>query len=143
MKRLKVAGPTTALSGSQLNVTEVSVTLATVKLEASVGGGFGTTTFTVAIGHPWHDPRGSGGGINYQVVGSTTSTNFTIDGLKPSTSYIFGVTPTAPGGTAGYADIDATTLAAPTPTNLRVTGLTSTTISLAWDAPVGPVPVVS
>jgi hypothetical protein len=26
---------------------------------------------------------------------------------------------------------------------LRVTGLTSTTITLAWDAPIGPVPVVS
>ena len=122
-----------------VSVTDNSVTLGWAPESLAVG----PTTFTVAIGHPWHDPKGSGGGINYQAVGSTTSTNFTIYNLKPSTSYILGVAPKAPGGTNGYTDIGATTRAAPTPTNLRFTGLTSTTISLAWNAPVGPVPVVS
>jgi hypothetical protein len=131
--------PTRVSNLTVVSVTEYSVMLGWNPESLAVG----PTTFTVAIGHPWHDPKGSGGGINYQVVGSTTSTNFTIYNLEASTSYIFGVAPTAPGGTNGYADIGATTLAAPTPTNLRITGLTSTTISLAWDAPVGPIPVVS
>jgi len=43
-------------------------------------------------------------------VGSTGSTNFTINGLKPNTSYIFGVKAAAPGGTTGYKDTGAVTL---------------------------------
>src|ERR1039457_309959 len=131
--------PTPVSNLTVVGETENSVTLAW----DPEGPAVGPTTFTVAIGHPWHDARGSGGGINYAVVGSTTSTNFTIYGLAANTHYILGVQAAAPGGTTGYEDTGATTLPAPTPTNLRVTGLTSTTISLAWDPPVGPVPVRS
>jgi hypothetical protein len=131
--------PTLVANLTVVSVTENSVTLAW----DPEGPAVGPTTFTVAIGHPWHDARGSGGGINYAAVGSTTSTNFTIYGLAANTHYILGVQAAAPGGTTGYEDTGATTLPAPTPTNLRVTGLTSTTISLAWDPPVGPVPVLS
>ena len=131
--------PTLVANLTVVSVTENSVTLAW----DPEGPAVGPTTFTVAIGHPWHDARGSGGGINYAAVGSTTSTNFTIYGLAANTHYILGVQAAAPGGTTGYEDTGATTLPAPTPTNLRVTGLTSTTISLAWDPPVGPLPVLS
>jgi len=131
--------PTPVSNLTVVSVTETSATLGWDPESLAVG----PTTYTVAIGHPWHDPRGSGGGINYQVVGSTTSTNFTIDGLAAGTSYIFGVRPSAPGGTNSYADTGAKTLPAPPPTNLRVTGLTSTTVSLAWDAPVGGIAVAS
>ena len=89
--------PTLVSNLTVASVTETSVTLGWGPESLAVG----PTTYTVAIGHPWHDPKGSGGGINYQVVGSTTSTNFTINGLIPSTSYIFGVKPTAPGGANG------------------------------------------
>jgi hypothetical protein len=42
----------------------------------------GPATFSVSIPHPWHSPRGSGGGVNYQLIGSTTSTNITIGNLR-------------------------------------------------------------
>ena len=70
----------------------------------------GSVTYSVFIPHPYHSPRGSGGGVNYQLVGSTTSTNFTISGLTPNTSYAFDVNATGPGGTSGYAGIGVTTL---------------------------------
>jgi len=40
------------------------------------------------------------------------------------------------------AGISATTLSPKPPVNLRVVGLTSTSVSLAWDPSPGPVPVV-
>ena len=101
----------------------------------------GPTTFSVFIPHPYHSPRGSGGGVNYQLVGSTTSTNMTLSNLTPNTSYSFDVNATAPGGTSGYAGVTAKTLGPQPPTNLRVTGITSTSISLAWDPSPGPVPI--
>ena len=102
---------------------------------------FGPVTYNVFIPHPWHSPRGSGGGINYQLIGSTTATNITISNLSPNISYGYALNATAPGGTSGYAGVSATTLGPQPPTNLRVTGLTSTSIGLAWDASPGPVPI--
>jgi hypothetical protein len=102
----------------------------------------GSVTYSVFIPHPYHSPRGSGGGVTYQLIGSTTSTNFTITGLKPNTSYAFDVNATGPGGTSGYAGIGVTTLGPQPPSNLRLTGITSTTISLAWNPSPGPVPLV-
>ena len=89
----------------------------------------GSVTYSVFIPHPYHSPRGSGGGVNYQLIGSTTSTNFTISGLTPNTSYAFDVNATGPGGTSGYAGIGVTTLGPQPPSNLRATGITSTSIS--------------
>jgi chitinase len=102
---------------------------------------FGSVTYSVFIPHPYHSPRGSGGGVNYQLVGSTTSTNITLSGLTPNTSYTFDVNATGLGGTSGYAGISVTTLGPQAPANLRVTGITSTSISLAWDPSPGPVPI--
>ncbi|HLX94340.1 MAG TPA: kelch repeat-containing protein [Verrucomicrobiae bacterium] len=117
--------------------TESSVTLAWAP-EDSVAG---SVTYNVFIPHPYHSPRGSGGGVNYQLIGSTTSTNFTISGLTPNTSYTFDVNATGPGGTSGYAGIGITTLGPLPPSNLRVIGITSTSISLAWNPSPGPVPI--
>jgi len=122
-----------------VSTTEYTVTLAWAPEDPVAG----SVSYSVFIPHPYHSPKGSGGGVNYQLVGSTTSTNITLSGLTPNTSYTFDITATGPGGTSGYGAVGVTTLPAPAPTNLRVTGLTSTTISLAWDAPVGPIPVVS
>jgi hypothetical protein len=102
----------------------------------------GTISYSVAVPHPWHSPKGSGGGVIYQLVGSTTSTNFTISGLTPNISYGFAVNAAGPGGASGYAGISVTTLGPQPPANLRATGITSTTISLAWDPSPGPVPIV-
>ena len=105
---------------------------------------YGSLTYNIYIRHVTHSPKGSLSTITYQLVGSTTSTNVTISGLTPNTSYPFDITATGPGGKSGYAGAGATTLSVPAPANLRVTGLTSTTITLAWDAPaVGELPVAS
>jgi hypothetical protein len=101
----------------------------------------GPATFNVFIPHPWHSPRGSGGGVNYQLIGSTTTTNITIINLTPNTSYGYALNATAAGGTSGYVGTSVTTLGPQPPTNVRVTGITSTSISLAWDASPGPVPI--
>ncbi len=130
--------PATATNLYLASSTEYSVTLAWPPEDPA----FGSVTYSIFIPHPYHSPRGSGGGVNYQLIGSTTSTNFTISGLKPNTSYAFDVNASGPGGTSGYAGIGVTTLGPQPPSNLRLTGITSTTISLAWDPSPGPVPIV-
>jgi len=130
--------PTTPTNLYLTGATEYSVTLAWAPEDPVAG----SVTYSIFIPHPYHSPRGSGGGVNYQLVGSTTSTNFTISGLKPNSSYAFDVNATGPGGISGYAGIGVTTLGPQPPANLRVTGITSTTIGLAWDPPPGPVPIV-
>ena len=130
--------PATPTNLYLLSATENSVTLAWAPEDPVAG----SVTYSVFIPHPYHSPRGSGGGVNYQLVGSTTSTNFTLSGLTPNTSYTFDVNATGPGGTSGYAGISVTTLGPQPPANLRVTGITSTSISLAWDPSPGPVPIV-
>lgn len=129
--------PTTPTNLYLLSATETSVTLAWAPEDPVAG----SVTYNVYIPHPYHSPRGSGGGVNYQLVGSTTSTYFTLSGLTPNTSYTFDVNAAGSGGTSGYAGISVTTLGPQPPANLRVTGITSTTISLAWDPSPGPVPI--
>ena len=132
--------PTPVTNLTVVGVTENSVTLAWSPEDPVVG----PVTYSVWLRHVLHDPRGSGATIWYTQIGSsTTETNITISGLAAGLSEAYYLVATGPGGRSGYAGIGATTLPAPTPTNLRVIGLTSTTITLAWDAPIGPVPVVS
>ena len=129
--------PVTPSNVHVLSATENSVTLAWDPQSPEVG----PATFKIFIPHPWHSPRGSGGGVNYQLIGSTTATNLTLANLSPNTTYGFDVNATAAGGTSGYAGVTATTLGPQPPTNLWVTGVASTTISLAWDPSPGPVPI--
>ncbi len=130
--------PTTPANLNLGSATEYSVTLAWAPEDPVAG----SVTYSVFIPHPYHSPKGSGGGVNYQLIGSTTSTNITISGLAPNTSYAFDVNATGPGGTSGYAGIGVTTTGPQPPSNLRVTGITSTSISLAWGPSPGPVPIV-
>jgi uncharacterized membrane protein YqaE (UPF0057 family) len=68
----------------------------------------------------------------------------TITGLTPGLAQAYYVVATAASGSSGYGPgILATTLSPQPPTNLRVTALTSTSITLAWDPPPGPVPIAS
>jgi hypothetical protein len=127
------------------NLTVVSATENSVNLswdpESPV---VGPVTYSVYLRHVLHDPRGSGATIWYTQIGSATVVpTITITGLAAGLPQDYYVVATGAGGTSDYAGVVASTLPAPTPTNLRVTGLTSTTISLAWDAPVGQFPVVS
>lgn len=124
------------------NVTEDSATL----IWNSADPAAGAVTYSLAIPHVYHSPKGSGGGVNYQVIATgITGTNITISGLKAGTSTTFDIKVTGPGGSIGFGFVGfgVTTLPAPPPANFRVTALTSTTVGLAWDAPVGQFPVVS
>jgi len=105
----------------------------------------GPVTYSVWLRHVLHDPKGSGATIWYTQIGTNTpDTTITISGLAAGLTQTYYVVATGAGGKSGYAGISATTLPAPAPTNLRATGLTSTTITLAWDAPTGgSIPVAS
>ena len=132
--------PTVLTNLTVVGVTETSVTLAWAPEDPVAG----PVTYSVWLRHVLHDPKGSGATIWYTQIGSTTTMpTITISGLAAGLSQTYYVVATGAGGKSGYAGIAATTLPAPMPTNLRVTGLTTTTISLAWDAPVGPIPVAS
>jgi len=123
-----------------VSVTENSVTLAWSPEDPVVG----PVTYSVWLRHVLHSPRGSGATIWYTQIGSaTTQTNITIGGLAAGLAQTYYLVATGSGGKSRYTGITATILAALPPTHLRVTGLTSTAITLAWDPPVGPVPVVS
>ena len=124
-----------------VGVTEDSVTLSWAPEDPVVG----PVTYSVYLRHVLHDPKGSGATIWYTQIGSaTTATTITISGLAAGLTQAYYVVATGAGGSSGYSSaISATTLSAPAPSNLRVIGLTSTTLTLAWDPPVGPVPVVS
>jgi hypothetical protein len=118
--------------------TETSVTLAWDPEDPI----YGPITYGVFIPHPYHSPRGSGGGVTYSLVGHTTNTSFTITGLAPNSSSSYDVNAAGPGGTSGYTGVAGATTGPQPPTNLRVTGITSTTIGLAWNPSPGVVPIV-
>lgn len=67
---------------------------------------------------------------------SANQTGYIVTGLTPDTSYSFTVSAVNGNGSAAGTAVSARTLALATPaapTNLRVTGATSTSVSLAWD----------
>ena len=132
--------PTPVANLTVASVTESSVTLSWAPEDPVAG----RVTYSVWLRHVLHSPKGSGATVWYTQIGTnTTNTTIAISDLAAGLSQAYYVLATGPGGTSGYAGISATTLPAPAPANLRVTGLTSTTITLAWDAPVGGFPVVS
>lgn len=100
----------------------------------------GPATYALAIPHPYHSPRGSGGGINYQVIATNlTSTNLTISGLAPSSSITLCVNATTASGTSAFSGSVAGFTTGPQgPTNLWVTMVTSTSVGLAWTPSPGP-----
>src|SRR5207253_11426098 len=105
----------------------------------------GSVTYSAYLRHVLHDPRGSGSTIWYTQIGnSTTQTSLTISGLTPGLTQVYYIVAVGPGGSSGYnSAIAATTSSVQPPINLRLMGLTSTSISLAWDPPSGPVPAAS
>jgi hypothetical protein len=132
--------PATPTNLTVVGVTESSVTLSWSPADPTAGA----VTYSVWLQHVAHSPRGSGVTITYSQVGSsTTNTTFTISGLTAGSSHTYYVKATGPGGTSGYGVVSATTLPAPPPTNLHVTALTSTSITLSWDPPVGGFPTAS
>lgn len=132
--------PTILTNLAVVSVTEYSVTLSWDPESPVVG----PVTYRVYLRHSIHDPKGSGGTVWYTQIGSnTTVPTITITGLTPGLTQSYYVVATGAGGTSGYAGISATTLKPQPPVNLRVIGLTSTSITLAWDPSPGPVPAAS
>ena len=132
--------PTVISNLTVVGVTESSVTLSWSPEDPTVG----PVTYSVYLRHVLHSPKGSGATIWYTQIGSaTTATTITINGLAAGLSQAYYVVATGVSGQSGYAGIGAATLSAPPPTNLRMTGLTSTTISLSWNPPVNSLPIVS
>jgi chitinase len=120
--------------------TETSVTISWDP-ESAIAG---PVTYSAWLQHVSHSPRGSGVTITYSQIGtSTTNTSLTISGLTPNQSQTYYLKAVGSGGTSPYAPITATTEGPQPPINFRMTGLTSTTISLAWDPNPGPVPSAS
>jgi len=133
--------PTAQIKQAVVSVTANSVTLSWAAEDPVVGA----VTYSAYLRHVLHDPRGSGSTVWYTQIGSsTTQTSLTISGLTPGLTQAYYVVAMGPGGSSGYnSAIVATTSSVQPPVNLRMTGLTSTSISLAWDAPAGPVPAAS
>jgi hypothetical protein len=123
-----------------VSVTETSVTLSWAPEPAVAGA----VTYAAYLRHVAHSPRGSGVTVWYTQIGDTTTdTTLTIGGLTPGLSQAYYLRATGPGGSSAYSSIVATTASVQPPLNLRVTDLTSTSISLAWDAPTGQVAAVA
>jgi len=131
--------PTVVTNLTVTGVTESSVSLSWSPEDPTVG----PVTYSVSLGHAIHGSKGSGGTILYTQIGTTSGTNITLGGLAAGLSQAYYVRAAGVSGTSGYASVGATTLAAPAPTNLQVVGLTSTSITLEWNAPAGGLPLAS
>jgi hypothetical protein len=120
------------------NVTDVSATVLWNPQPASAG----SVTYSLAIPHPYHSPKGSGGGVNYQVIASGITTNaMTVGGINPGSVGTFALSAVGPGGATGFSYgswFSVTTTSPQAPTNVWLTELTSTSVSLAWAPSPGP-----
>jgi N-acetylneuraminic acid mutarotase len=119
-------------------LTDTSVTLAWDPVPFVIG----PLTYTVYQRTFVHSPRGSGGTYIYGAIAVTATNSVTIGGLAPGSTHTYVVKASAAGVASGYSQALAVVLQTPQPpVNFRVTVLTSTTTSLAWDPSPGPVPI--
>ncbi len=143
--------------GTDVFVTKVSETIAptappnlrsTGKTETSISLAWDTATDNVGvIGYEVYIFIN---GENYwRYAGWTTSTTYTVTGRSPNSLYYFYVTARDAGSNVSSASnvisvtTNADTLAPSVPANLRSTGKTEKTVSLAWDAAIDNVGVAS
>jgi streptogrisin C len=136
-----------------------------------VTGGPGDTTAPTAPGNPrstgatsssvslqWDASTDNVGVTGYEVYNGTTlattvtTTNATVTGLKPDNAYTFTVKAKDAAGNASAASTAVSVRTQPgtaddesptTPGNPRTTGVTASSVSLAWDASVDNVGVAS
>jgi chitodextrinase len=103
----------------------------------------GTTASSVSLS--WTASSGATGYNVYQgtsQVASVTGTTATVNGLSAGTAYTFSVTATNSAGESAHSSaVTATTSGQvqipPAPTGLAVTGTTSSSVSLGWNASAG------
>jgi hypothetical protein len=117
------------------NVTVVSATDTSVTLTwAPEDPLAGPVTFRVY----WVHSSGPHGGTTYTLEATTSANSVTLP-FAMGTSHALELTASANGHTSGYsASVVATTTRPQPPTNARLTGVTSTTLSLAWNPSPGP-----
>ena len=120
------------------NLTVVSVTDTSVILSWTPEDPYvGPVTYTIysVTSSGGRDPQPI-----YTEIGTSPTNSVTLTGLLVGHSYSLAVKATAAGHPpTGYSSrVGATTTGPQSPTNLRLTGLTSTSVSLAWDPSPGP-----
>jgi hypothetical protein len=122
--------PSTPTNLTVVSANDTSVTLAWAPEDPLIG----PVTFTVY----WVHSSGPHGGTTYTLE-ATTSTNSVTLPFAMGTTHALVVKASANGHTTPYsASVAATTTSPQPPTNARLIGVTSTTLSLAWDASPGP-----
>jgi N-acetylneuraminic acid mutarotase len=122
--------PSTPTNVTVVSATDTSVTLTWAPEDPLVG----PVTFTVY----WVHSSGPHGGTTYTLEATTSSNSVTLP-FAMGTSHALELKASANGHTSGFsASVVATTTRPQPPTNARLTGVTSTTLSLAWDASPGP-----
>src|SRR3974390_2670681 len=113
-----------------VSATDTSVTLAWAPEDPLIG----PVTFSVY----WVHSSGPHGGTTYTLE-ATTSTNSVTLPFAMGTTHALVIKASANGHASIYsASLAATTTRPQPPANARLTGVTSTTLSLAWDASPGP-----
>ena len=131
-------GPGLPSNFTIVSVSDNSATVSWSPQDPAVG----PVTYSIAIPHPYHSPRGSGGGVTYQTIVTNITTNLvTIGGLNPGSSASYALSVTATGGTIPYSYstwFSVYTTAPQSPTNVSLAGLTSTSVTLNWTPSPGP-----
>jgi hypothetical protein len=131
-------GPSLPTNFTEVSVSDTSVTITWSPQDPSVG----PVTYSIAVPHPYHSPRGSGGGVNYGVILSGLTTNsITFTGLTPGSSSTYALSVSGSGGSIGFGYntwFSIYTTAPQGPASVWLTALTSSSISLAWTPAPGP-----
>jgi len=131
-------GPGLPTNFTIVSVTDNSATVSWSPQDPAVG----PATYSLAIPHPYHSPKGSGGGVTYQTIATGITTNVvTIGGLNPGSTASYALSVSAAGGTFPYSYstwFSVYTTAPQSPTNVTLTGLTSRSVTLNWTPSPGP-----
>jgi hypothetical protein len=139
---INAVGPTpdTPANVVVTDLEENSVTLAWDPVTPVVG----SVTYRIYYRHVVCAGKGSTRVVYTLLLNNLGSPSATIRGLVAGSTHTYAVTAVAAGSeSARSQNLIITTLEPQPPTNLHVTGLTSTSITLAWDPSPGPVPITS
>jgi len=127
--------PSIPTNVTQIGADDDSVTLSWAPEDPLVGA----VAYNVYEWHVVIQPKGSSHGYYSVISSGNTEPMAAIYGLAPGSSHIFAVAAYTATMTTGYSQpVGASTTAPQDPVNLTVTGLTSTTLSLAWQPSPGP-----
>jgi len=122
------------------NIGETAVTMMWDPVTPVVG----SVTYTLYVRTVQYAGKGTTRAVYTAFASGITSTSVIISGLAAGSSHVYSVAAVAAGSQSGRsADIGFTTLSPQPPTNLHVEALTSTSVTLAWDAPTGPIPAAT